>query len=479
MLARGADPQSRFLRAGGVWWCGRFEGEPLAVSVSRLYQGRILPRAAGAAAVPARWRSPLIAVPARALLLGALAGVAGRRAPEAWERWMRSDAPGDLDSLALLARVPRAALEKRYAALAESLARAGLAEMRRSGPTGWRPADGFQRGVCFAHTVSLEQGYLSRAAAGELEHLKAMGADAISLTPFGYLPSRSTPEVWPSADGGLDGETDESVVEAARRARALGLKVWLKPHLWTRGWIGDLEFAPGDWAKFFDAYREFALHHALMAQREGVDGFMVGHELVSASKRDPDRWRALIADVRRVYTGTLTYGANWGDEVREIAFWDALDVIGVSFYDPLAESPTRDVRRLRDGARKALAGLRSIAEREGRPVMLVEVGYAPTVNAPVKPWEEGSGPPDLETQRACYEALVSALEGESWIAGVCFWKWFSSPSAGGPQDASYTPKGKPAEAVMRAAFEAWKGRPVTVPRGPAPRPAAPRAPRSR
>jgi len=338
----------------------------------------------------------------------------------------------------------------------------------------WRPADGFQRGVCFAHTVSLEQGYLSRAAEGELERLKAMGVDAVSLTPFGYLPSRSRPDVWPSADGGVDGETDESLVEVARRARALGLKVWLKPHLWTRGWVGDLDFGPGDWPKFFEAYREFALHHALLAQREGLEGFVVGHELVSASTRFPDRWRTLIADVRRVYGGTLTYGANWGDEVRKIAFWDALDMIGVSFYDPLADAPTRDVKKLRDGAKKALDGLEAIARREGRPVLLVEAGYAPTPDAPVKPWEEGSAPIDLETQRACYEALVSALERKSWVAGVSFWKWFSSPSAGGPQDASHTPKGKPAEAEMRAAFRSWNGRGVSVPVPP-----VPPAPRSR
>ena len=69
----------------------------------------------------------------------------------------------------------------------------------------------------------------------------------------------------------------------------------------------------------------------------------------------------LIGDVRRVYTGTLTYGANWGDEVEQITFWDALDLVGVSFYEPLTDAKTASVATLRAGAKKALEGLRQVS----------------------------------------------------------------------------------------------------------------------
>ena len=49
------------------------------------------------------------------------------------------------------------------------------------------------------------------------------------------------------------------------------------------------------------------------------------------------------------------------------------------------------------------------------------------------------------------------------MAGVYWWKWSSSDLGGGPGDAGYTPRGKPAEAVMRRALVGWKDRPVTVP----------------
>lgn len=167
----------------------------------------------------------------------------------------------------------------------------------------------------------------------------------------------------------------------------------------------------------------------------------------------------MIADVRKVYRGTLSYGANW-DEVSQIGFWDALDLISVSFYFPLADKPTRDPRVLRAGVRKALPALRELSARTQRPVLLSEVGYAPMAAAAVRPWSEGEGAIDLETQRACYEALVEGIEADTWIAGVFWWKWFSSPGVGGTADLSFTPKGKPAEAVMTRALKAWAGRPV-------------------
>ena len=479
----GADAESPWLVPAAVWLGGRCEGEPLEQAVSRLYFGRLLPLAAELATAPRpttglsatpEWRSPLVWHPARAVLVRAVYEVAGSRGPQAVLALLRAAAPGTLDSLCRRAAVPTAEVERRYAALADSLARAGARAERMRPPRPWRPADGFQAGVCLAHSVRLDHGYLSAACGRELAHLRDLGVGWVSLTPFGYLPAPDVPEIIPMSDAGPDAETDEAVCEAAARARALGLRVWLKPHLWTRGFVGDLAFRPEGWERFFARYRVFILHYALLAQREHLDGLVVGHELTSAALGHPDRWRELIAAVRRVYGGTLTYGANWGEEVKDIAFWDALDLVGVSFYAPLADAPSHDVRAMRARARQALADLKAVGQRAGRPVLIVEAGYPPRPAAAVKPWEEGRGD-DPEAQRACYEALVSALEPETWVAGVFWWKWFTSESAGGEGDASYSPRGQPAQAVMTQAWGAWVGRPVIVPKpagptrgGPAP-----------
>jgi hypothetical protein len=377
---------------------------------------------------------------------------------------LAANPPGTLDSLCRRARLDPARLSRRYAALADSLGRASRPDPART-PRLWRPADGFQRGVCLAHAVSLDHGYLSAECARELVSLQRLGVAWVSLSPFGYLPPGS-PEILPSAEGGPEEESDEAVCEAGARARALGMRVWLAPQLWTRGWVGDLRFGPSGWERFFERYREFLIHYALLAEREGFDGLVVGHELAAATAGFPDRWRALIGESRRIYRGTLTYDANWGDEVKTIPFWDALDLIGVSFYEPIAAAPTTDVGKLAAGAGRALANLEAIAKRAHRPVVLLEVGYAANPDAPVHPWQERPGPVDLETQRACYEAVTRALGPADWVAGVFWWKWFSGGAgAAGARatDASYSPRGKPAEQELKRAFAAWRTRGVRVP----------------
>ncbi|NJK71732.1 MAG: hypothetical protein HC932_05875 [Thermales bacterium] len=57
-------------------------------------------------------------------------------------------------------------------------------------------------------------------------------------------------------------------------------------------------------------------------QTEGVSMIVLGTEMVGVSSpvQDPantGRWRNLIAAVRGVYTGSLTYGGNWGGAYNE------------------------------------------------------------------------------------------------------------------------------------------------------------------
>ena len=62
-----------------------------------------------------------------------------------------------------------------------------------------------------------------------------------------------------------------------------------------------------------------------------MDLFAVGTELKAFAKKRPEFWKQLIQKVRTVYSGPLTYAANW-DEYHEISFWQDLDYIGCLLY---------------------------------------------------------------------------------------------------------------------------------------------------
>jgi len=86
-------------------------------------------------------------------------------------------------------------------------------------------------------------------------------------------------------------------------------------------------------------YREFILHYADLASAPSR-GAGRGDELGGTSKRERE-WRAIIAEVRKHFKGSLVYCANWADDLHQTQFWDALDWIGVQAYYPLSKRRAR------------------------------------------------------------------------------------------------------------------------------------------
>lgn len=171
----------------------------------------------------------------------------------------------------------------------------------------------------------------------------------------------------------------------------------------------------------------------------------VGSELLSLEKRS-ERWRALIAKVRSDYDGLLTYSANW-DHFEPVEFWDKLDVVGITAYQPLSERGRPDEEALIRGFAPFLARLRSWAGREGHRYLLTEVGYPSHEFAAERPWDHGaSGKPDPELQLRCYRALYRVFRDDARLRGLYVWNWFGFS---GLDDTGYTPRGKPAAEVLR------------------------------
>src|SRR2546426_462406 len=310
----------------------------------------------------------------------------------------------------------------------------------------------FIRGVCWEAAGRIDSTYL--------EPLVRIRANWISQTPFGWQRQLDSPEIRGSYGvsrrwGGFWGESDDGIVATARWAHARGIHVLLKPHIWTRGgWSGSIAMKRDeDWGRWFADYREFIVHYADLAEYRGIEALAVGTELGGTTKHEKE-WRALIADVRRHYHGSLVYCANWAEDLHHTQFWDALDWIGVQAYYPLSEARGPETAELAAAWRKPLSELEMISRIWGKPVILTEVGYHSLDTAASRPWEwDLAGNLSLKTQACCYEALFRALPDHPGVRGVFIWKWHPDYArAGGADDTEYTPERKPAEVVLARAF---------------------------
>jgi len=97
-------------------------------------------------------------------------------------------------------------------------------------------------------------------------------------------------------------------------------------------------------------------------------------------------WRSVIDDVRHVFDGSITYGANF-DQFHRVGFWDAVDALGVTSYFPLSRWGLTP--EARDGAlREAWAdvGAQLGAAARGKPIHLLELGWTRKAGSTVRPW---------------------------------------------------------------------------------------------
>ncbi len=241
---------------------------------------------------------------------------------------------------------------------------------------------------------------------------------------------------------------DEHIRRAVRAARAAGLEVLLFPIL------NLTETKPGQWRgtvrpanvdAWWSSYERFILHYAALAAAEGVEVFSIGSEL-GTTEAWRYRWYHLISRVEKAYDGKLVYSSNW-DHFRGVSFWRRVDYLGVTGYFELTSDRSAKESELRSGWLRPRAALRAFASEQGKPLWLTEVGYASRDGAGVHPWDyTGRGKLDLEEQRRCYAALRATWSGIEELGGLFIWNWHGP---GGRRDRDYTPRGKPAEKVLR------------------------------
>ena len=317
------------------------------------------------------------------------------------------------------------------------------------------------------------QGYGSEHCAVAMQEVRRMGANWVSLTPFG--------RVWNLSPTGISltfeqpfPENRIAVSKAVQQAHAAGLKVLIVPHLWveTGDWRGEIEpQGEAGWSVWQKAYREFLMTWADVAEQTGVDMLAVGVELRSwVTTSRGQSFIPLIEEVRERYSGLLTYAGNW-DDVEDTVILGELDVIGINAFYPLSRNGGARVEQLLRGGRQVVRQVQKLSERWNKPVIFTEFGYTTRQDPALRPWEWpehlDNVVVDEQAQAEAYFALLAPFQDEPWFAGFFVWRVFSNPEdVSQESEWGFSPRGKLAELVLRDAFSAhwaadggrWPGR---------------------
>lgn len=331
-----------------------------------------------------------------------------------------------------------------------------------SGDEGW--ADALRGGIRGATIGPIEsslfpgRGYGTASTEALLDHLARRGVTWVSVTPFGRIWDLRSTEILMDFEAPYE-ENRAAVRRVIEQAHARGMQVMVIPHLWveTEGWRGEIDpGSPEGWAEYRASYRAFVTAWARDAALAGADAFSIGVECGSWSGRFGGYWTALIAEIRAIFPGVLTYSANW-DEVDRVLFWDQLDLIGINAFYPLADHDDASFEEYVQGAlraRQALAELVAVIEK---PVVFTEVGYTTRRNAAVQPWLWPDGMSDVEiSEREQARALLASFRAflpDRWFAGFFVWRWYADLDDVSQEAIwGFSPHGKLAERVLERVF---------------------------
>lgn len=275
----------------------------------------------------------------------------------------------------------------------------------------------------------------------------------VAVVPYAFTPKEES-RVYFENTYQWWGEKPQGAESTIKLAKENGLKVMVKPQLWmSSSWVGDMEFdTEEEWTRWENDYTKYIMTFAEIAERTNADMLCVGTEFKKALKIREHYWRQLILDIRKVYSGLLTYCSNW-DEFDSVTIWDAVDVIGVSSYFPLSDDATPKIDDLVDGWKPIKKRMRNLSKKYGKQILFTEYGYLSVDGCAGKTWElEKNRQQRAVNEKAqcnALEALYTSFAEEDFWAGGFMWKWYPNGKVRpGFKDHDYTPQGKAAEGVI-------------------------------
>jgi hypothetical protein len=287
------------------------------------------------------------------------------------------------------------------------------------------------------------------------------------------------------------GKTIKEAVADGQQVMVRPLIDFLNPQI-DGGLTGDYRsyFNPTNKAAFFASYQTMLVAQATVAQANGAQVFCIGTELdqLTGPAYLTD-WTNIIKAVKAVFSGKLTYSAEWDDSTSpwqyggtglplgtadittQVSFWNQLDYVGIDEYAPLstAANPTEaqlvagweqvptDAEALAvTGNQSLISYFEGVSAKIGKPLFFTELGYEDATDAASQPFGTSTNKVDQSLQTALYQAFGTAWSAENngSLIGVNFWNWDPNKAETAPSDGpNFSPQSNPAAlAVIESEF---------------------------
>jgi hypothetical protein len=331
---------------------------------------------------------------------------------------------------------------------------------------------GFIKGFSWGWTGTRGQ-YLGDAPVESMKKMTETGANWICIAFAGLMDEPNDPRIsWGDNEPCM--VTDAEVRRAIELARQNNLKIILKPTVDVRDgtWRGYIDFRTAEgrtntaaWNKWWGYFGKFLIHYAKIAEDTKCEMLCLGCEM-GTTERFVKEWRDVIAEVRKVYKGAITYNANHGNEDK-VRWWDAVDIIGMSGYYPvgtddvgkamqdLSKVPPEDstVEALKKRWAPIKMKLRYVSRRFDRPLFFIEIGVCSARGFSAAPWThpQKDAAYDGQEQARFYQAVIEMFWDEPWFFGFAWWDWPTPLYSLGDAktDTGFSIYGKPAEKTVR------------------------------
>lgn len=347
----------------------------------------------------------------------------------------------------------------------------------------------------------------SLTSANSLPQLAPINVNSIAVTAdFGISASNNT-VYFNNVAGGYT-ENDSAIGATISQAASLGLGVMVRPLIdflpanydtnpggynpangsysadaW-RSYFNPGAAGSAGANSFFASYQAMIIDQAKLAQANGAATFCIGTELdqLTGAAYKP-YWDSIIGAVRGVFSGKLTYAAEWDDSdspwqwsgtglapgtgnlATQVSFWSELDYVGIDEYAPISDLanptlaqlvagwtqvPTDPTTYSVTGNQSLISYYQGVSATVGKPLLFTEIGFANSSDAassPATPGYNVNGAPDGATAdptlqanlyKAFYQAWAQA--GNGTLAGYYWWDW----EPGGAGISPFSPQGNQA-----------------------------------